>query len=446
MRSKLPKVLQPLSGRPLLEHVLNAARAVKPDRIVIVYGYGAQQVRDAFPDTDLRWALQDPPQGTGHAIQMASELLDDAGTTVILSGDVPLISPRTIERLAHACDGHSLALLTAQTQDPSGLGRIVRAADGTIERIMEEKDAKAAGRADVLAVNEIYTGVLAAPSAWLKRAVAGLSNDNAQKEYYLTDVIALARTQGLALSAAQPSSELEWQGMNDKAQLAALERAHQRERAHALMLAGTTVIDPSRIDIRGALTCEQDVLIDVGCVFEGVVHLAEGARIGAHCVVKDATICAGADIAPFSHIDGAQVGAASKIGPYARLRPGTVLSNDVHIGNFTEVKNSTVGAGSKANHLAYIGDATIGARVNVGAGTITCNYDGANKHRTVIEDDVFVGSDTQLVAPVTVRAGATIAAGTTLTKEAPAGALTLSRVKQTTLTGWKRPVKQKKEG
>jgi bifunctional UDP-N-acetylglucosamine pyrophosphorylase/glucosamine-1-phosphate N-acetyltransferase len=375
---------------------------------------------------------------------VAAAHLDPQGTTVVLSGDVPLIGAATIESLAAACAGDSLALLTALANDPSGLGRIVRGPGGVIERIMEEKDAKAAGRADVLALNEIYTGVLAAPSGWLKQAVGRLSNDNAQKEFYLTDVIAMARADGLALSAAQPGSELEWQGMNDKLQLAALERAHQRQIANALMLSGTTVIDPARIDVRGSLTCEADVVIDVGCVFEGTVRLGEGVRIGAHCVIKDATIGPGTDVAAFTHIESAIVGDAAKLGPYARLRPGTVLAKHVHIGNFTEVKNSHIDAGAKANHLAYIGDATIGKEVNIGAGTITCNYDGANKHRTVIEDGAFIGSDTQLVAPVTVGAGAVVGAGTTLTKNAPAGALTLSRVKQSSIPGWKRPVKQKK--
>ncbi len=444
MRSKLPKVLQPLAGRALLGHVLDTARSLKPDRMVVVHGYGAAQVRAAFPETDLRWALQDPPQGTGHAVQMASEHLADEGVTVILSGDVPLIRASTISALAQSCGASSLAVLSAFASDPSGLGRIVRGAGGVIERIMEEKDAKAAGRADVLAMNEIYTGVLAAPSAWLKSAVKRLSNDNAQKEYYLTDVIAMARADGLTLTAAQPASELEWQGMNDKAQLAMLERAHQREIAQGLMIAGTTIIDPARIDVRGRLSCGADVLIDVGCVFEGTVQLGEGVVVGAHCVLRNATIGPGTQIAPFTHIDSTTCGANAKLGPFARLRPGTTLADEVHIGNFTEVKNSEIGVGSKANHLAYIGDATIGARVNVGAGTITCNYDGANKFRTIIEDDVFIGSDTQLIAPVTVGKGATIGAGTTLTKNAPENALTLTRVKQITLTSWKRPVKQKK--
>ncbi len=446
MKSSLPKVLQLLAGRALLSHVLETARSLSPTRIVVVYGYGAAQVRAAFPEPDLAWALQDPPQGTGHAVQMAVPQLEDAGTTIILSGDVPLIGQATIADLVNTCGAESLALLTAMATNPSGLGRIVRAADGSVERIMEEKDARAAGRTDVLAGNEIYTGVLAAPSAWLKKAVLRLTNDNAQREFYLTDIVAMARADGLKLTASHPTSELEWQGMNDKVQLAQLERAHQSQLAQSLMVSGTTLVDPARIDIRGTLTCDQDVLIDVGCIFEGRVHLGVGTRVGAYCVLRNATIGAGSDIAPFTHIDDAICGAKVKLGPYARLRPGTTLADDVHIGNFTEVKNSSVGAGSKANHLAYIGDATIGARVNVGAGTITCNYDGANKHRTIIEDDVFIGSDTQLVAPITVRAGATIAAGTTLTKEAPANALTLSRVKQSTFVGWKRPVKQQKKG
>ena len=444
MRSKLPKVLQPLAGRALLGHVLETARSLNPDRIVIVHGYGAAEVRAAFPEPDLRWALQDPPQGTGHAVQMAAEHLFDGGVTVVLSGDVPLIRASTVTALAALCGPNLLSVLSAFASDPSGLGRIVRGPGGGVERIMEEKDAKAAGRADVLALNEIYTGVLAAPSAWLKSAVKRLTNDNAQKEYYLTDVIAMAGADGLTLSAAQPSSDLEWQGMNDKVQLAALECAYQHSLADALMLAGTTLSDPARIDIRGTLTCDTDVTIDVGCVFEGTVHLGEGVKVGPYCVLRDATIGAGTQIAAFTHIDSAQCGANARLGPYARLRPGTVLADDVHIGNFTEVKNSEIGVGSKANHLAYIGDASIGARVNVGAGTITCNYDGANKHRTVIEDDVFIGSDTQLVAPITVRKGATIGAGTTLTKSAPEHALTLTRVKQTTIASWKRPVKQKK--
>jgi bifunctional UDP-N-acetylglucosamine pyrophosphorylase / glucosamine-1-phosphate N-acetyltransferase len=446
MRAKLPKVLQPLAGKPLLGHVLDAARALKPDRIVVVYGYGAEQVRAAFPDPDLRWALQDPPQGTGHAVQMAAAQLDDAGTTIILSGDIPLMQTQTMATLAKACSGSSLALLTAFTDDPSGLGRIVRDAHGNVQSIMEEKDAKAAGRADVLAVKEIYTGTLAAPSGWLKKAVNNLSNDNAQKEFYLTDVIAMARADTLALSATHPASALEWLGMNDKVQLAALERAYQRELANALMIAGTTVIDPARIDIRGKLSCAQDVVIDVGCVFEGNVSLGEGVQIGAHCVLRDVTLGARTKVAPFSHIDSATAGEEATIGPFARLRPGTTLADRVHIGNFTEVKNGQIDVGSKVNHLSYIGDATIGKNVNVGAGTITCNYDGVNKHRTVIEDDAFIGSDTQLIAPVTVGAGATIAAGTTLTKRAPNGALTLSRAKQTTIEGWKRPVKQQKKG
>jgi bifunctional UDP-N-acetylglucosamine pyrophosphorylase / glucosamine-1-phosphate N-acetyltransferase len=445
MKSNLPKVLQPLAGRPLLAHVLATARSVHPKKMVVVYGYGAAHVRAAFPEPDLAWALQDPPLGTGHAVQMAvAHLSDDAATTIVLNGDVPLIQAHTITALVSACAGTTLTLLTAIADDPSGLGRIVRTADGGVERIMEEKDAKAAGRSDVLALKEIYTGVLAAPTAWLKQAVMRLTNDNAQKEYYLTDLIAMARAVGLPVNAKHPASPLEWLGVNDKVQLADLERQHQASIAHQLMLDGTTLADATRITVRGALTCGPDVFIDVGCVFEGTVTLGEGVRVGPYCVIKDATIGARTEIAAYTHIDNARVGEEAKLGPYARLRPGTTLADDTHIGNFTEVKNSEVGRGSKANHLAYIGDATIGERVNIGAGTITCNYDGANKHRTIIEDDVFVGSDSQLVAPITVRAGATIAAGTTLTKHAPAGALTLTRVKQVSIEGWKRPVKKKK--
>jgi bifunctional UDP-N-acetylglucosamine pyrophosphorylase / glucosamine-1-phosphate N-acetyltransferase len=444
MKSSVPKVLQPIAGRPLLGHVLNTARTLAPARMVVVHGYGAAQVRSAFPQTDLAWALQDPPQGTGHAVQMAAPALMDEGVTVILNGDVPLIRAETISALQNTCGANGLALLTAFAPDPSGLGRIVRNADGSVARIMEEKDARAEGRADILAINEIYTGVLAAPTIWLKAAVFRLNNANAQKEYYLTDLVAMARDDGLTISAAHPESNLEWQGINDKVQLAELERAYQLQLATALMRNGATLADPARIDIRGHLTCESDVEIDVGCVFEGHVHIGAGAKIGAYCIVKDAQLGAGTEVAPFTHIDSATCGTNVKLGPYARLRPGTTLDNDVHIGNFTEVKNSAIGAGSKANHLAYVGDATVGKNVNIGAGTITCNYDGANKHRTVIEDDAFIGSDTQLVAPVIVRAGATIAAGTTLTKEAPAGALTLTRVKQISIATWKRPVKQKK--
>jgi len=352
---------------------------------------------------------------------------------------VPLTTVATLRRLVEAAGSDKLGILTVEQANPFGLGRIVRE-DGKIVRIVEEKDATEAERA----IKEINSGIMAIPTRHLKKWLAALSNNNAQGEYYLTDIVAQAVANGVPVVSSQPSGEWEVAGVNSKVQLAELERRHQLNIAHALLERGVTLMDPARIDVRGELICGRDVTIDVGCVFEGRVELADGVRIGAHCVLVDATVGAGANIKPFSHIDDATIGAASQIGPYARLRPGTTLGEDVHIGNFVEVKNSTVAAHSKANHLAYVGDATVGSRVNIGAGVITCNYDGANKFRTVIEDDVFVGSDTQLIAPVTVGKGATLAAGTTLTKDAPAGKLTISRSKQVTIDNWKRPVKIKK--
>ncbi|MBB6134395.1 bifunctional UDP-N-acetylglucosamine pyrophosphorylase/glucosamine-1-phosphate N-acetyltransferase [Massilia aurea] len=384
-------------------------------------------------------ALQEPQQGTGHAVMQAVPQLDDDQPTIVLYGDVPLTTVATLRRLVEAAGSDKLGILTVEQANPFGLGRIVRE-DGKIVRIVEEKDATEAERA----IKEINSGIMAIPTRHLKKWLAALSNNNAQGEYYLTDIVAQAVADGVPVVSSQPSGEWEVAGVNSKVQLAELERRHQLNIAHALLERGVTLMDPARIDVRGELICGRDVTIDVGCVFEGRVELADGVRIGAHCVLVDATVGAGANIKPFSHIDDATIGAASQIGPYARLRPGTTLGEDVHIGNFVEVKNSTVAAHSKANHLAYVGDATIGSRVNIGAGVITCNYDGANKFRTVIEDDVFVGSDTQLIAPVTVGKGATLAAGTTLTKDAPAGKLTISRSKQITIDSWKRPVKIKK--
>jgi bifunctional UDP-N-acetylglucosamine pyrophosphorylase/glucosamine-1-phosphate N-acetyltransferase len=325
--------------------------------------------------------------------------------------------------------------------DPTGYGRIVRDDEGRIVKIVEQKDATDAERA----IREVNTGIIVAPTRALKTWLSRLSNHNAQREYYLTDIIAMAVRDGIPVESVQPAQVWETLGVNSKAQLAELERIQQRTIANRLLEQGVTLADPARIDVRGELRCGRDVEIDVGCVFEGEVTLADGVRIGAHCVISNANINEGATIKPFCHIEDANVGAGSQIGPYARLRPGTVLGNDVHIGNFVEVKNSEFGANSKANHLAYLGDASVGARVNIGAGTITCNYDGANKHRTVIEDDAFIGSDSQLVAPVTVGRGATIGAGTTLTKDAPAGSLTISRARQASLSGWQRPMKQKKQ-
>jgi len=384
-------------------------------------------------------ALQEPQQGTGHAVMQAVPQLDDDQPTIVLYGDVPLTTVATLRRLVEAAGSDKLGILTVEQANPFGLGRIVRE-DDKIVRIVEEKDATEAERA----IKEINSGIMAIPTRHLKKWLAALSNNNAQGEYYLTDIVAQAVADGVPVVSSQPSGEWEVAGVNSKVQLAELERRHQLNIAHALLERGVTLMDPARIDVRGELICGRDVTIDVGCVFEGRVELADGVRIGAHCVLVDATVGAGANIKPFSHIDDATIGAASQIGPYARLRPGTTLGEDVHIGNFVEVKNSTVAAHSKANHLAYVGDATIGSRVNIGAGVITCNYDGANKFRTVIEDDVFVGSDTQLIAPVTVGKGATLAAGTTLTKDAPAGKLTISRSKQVTIDSWKRPVKIKK--
>jgi bifunctional UDP-N-acetylglucosamine pyrophosphorylase/glucosamine-1-phosphate N-acetyltransferase len=422
MRSDLPKVLHPIAGKPMLGHVLDTARQLGAARICAVYGHGGERVREALAADDLAWARQEPQLGTGHAVLQALPSIDATAATLVLYGDVPLIRAATLRRLIDAAGAGRLALLTAHLDDPHGYGRIVRVG-GKVTRIVEEKDADDAERA----IREINTGILVAPGAALARWLPQLGNRNAQGEYYLTDIVQLAVAEGMEVVTAHPADNWETDGINSKAQLARLERIHQRNLAEALMEQGVTLADPARIDVRGSLECGRDVFIDVNCVFEGKVVLGDGVKIAANCVLQDAV-----------------VGAGSVVGPFARLRPGTVLAEDVHIGNFVEVKNSTVAAHSKANHLAYIGDATVGSRVNVGAGTITCNYDGANKHRTVIEDDVFIGSDTQLVAPVTVGRGATLGAGTTLTRDAPPEQLTVSRAKQVSVAGWKRPVKQKK--
>jgi bifunctional UDP-N-acetylglucosamine pyrophosphorylase/glucosamine-1-phosphate N-acetyltransferase len=444
MHSDLPKVLHPLAGKPLLGHVLDAARNIGATNICVVYGHGGEQVRAALDAPDLTWALQEPQLGTGHAVMQALPQLAVAVSpaptfTLVLYGDVPLTRASTLQRLIAAAGSDSLALLTAHVDNPHGYGRIVRVG-GKVTRIVEEKDADDAERA----IGEINTGILVAPTAALARWLPGLGNRNAQGEYYLTDIVALAVAEGIPVVTAHPDAAWETEGVNSKVQLAVLERVHQRNIAAALMEAGVTLNDPARIDVRGELSCGRDVAIDVNCVFEGRVELADGVTIGANCVLKNCRIGGGAKIAPFCHIEDAVVGAESKVGPYARLRPGTELGRDVHVGNFVEVKNSSIADHSKANHLAYLGDATIGSRVNVGAGTITCNYDGANKFRTVIEDDAFIGSDTQLVAPVTVGRGATLGAGTTLTRDAPPDQLTVSRAKQMSIPGWKRPVKLKK--
>ena len=440
MRSVLPKVLQPLAAKPMLAHVLDTARILEARRIVVVYGHGGEVVREALDAPDLAWARQDPPQGTGHAVQQAMPLVEDGDTALILYGDVPLIGVPTLQRLMAAAGEKRLALLTVHMTDPTGYGRILRDAAGKVTRIVEEKDATPEERR----VCEVNTGILAAPVERLRHWLANLKNDNAQGEYYLTDIIAMAVADGLEVITTQPDAFEETLGVNNKTQLAELERIYQRNIARGLTDAGVTVIDPARIDVRGSLICGRDVEIDINCIFEGCVELGDGVRIGANCVVKNSRIGAGSKIAAFSQIEDTVMGEVCVIGPYARTRPGTVLGKDVHLGNFVEVKNSVIADHSKANHLAYVGDADIGQRVNVGAGTITCNYDGANKFRTIIEDDVFIGSDTQLVAPVRVGRGATLGAGTTLSKDAPADQLTVSRAKQVSVAGWKRPVKAKK--
>ncbi|WP_208278977.1 bifunctional UDP-N-acetylglucosamine diphosphorylase/glucosamine-1-phosphate N-acetyltransferase GlmU [Massilia oculi] len=445
MQSALPKVLHPLAGKPLLRHVIDTARSMSPQKLCVIYGHGGAAVPDMVSalaqetGVTIDTALQQPQLGTGHAVMQAVPQLDDGSATLVLYGDVPLTTADTLRRLVEAAGSDKLGILTVEQANPFGLGRIVRE-NGKIVRIVEEKDASEAERA----IREINSGIMAIPTRHLKKWLAALSNNNAQGEYYLTDIVAQAVADGVPVVSAQPSGEWEVAGVNSKVQLAELERRHQLNIAHALLEKGVTLMDPARIDVRGELICGRDVVIDVGCVFEGKVELADGVKVGANCVLVGVTVGLGANIKPFCHIEGATIGAASQIGPYARLRPGTELGEDVHVGNFVEVKNSTVAAHSKANHLAYIGDATVGSRVNIGAGVITCNYDGANKFRTVIEDEVFVGSDSQLVAPVTIGKGATLGAGTTLTKDAPAGKLTISRPKQITIEGWKRPVKVKK--
>ncbi|MGE5946675.1 MAG: bifunctional UDP-N-acetylglucosamine diphosphorylase/glucosamine-1-phosphate N-acetyltransferase GlmU [Betaproteobacteria bacterium] len=439
MHSNLPKVLHPVAGKALAQHVIDTARSLAPEKLVVVYGHGGDVVRATLAAPDLAWAEQAQQLGTGHAVAQALPELTPADQTLVLYGDVPLTTASTLKRLLHAGqDG--LSVLTVDLASPSGYGRIVRDAAGQVVRIVEEKDASPAEKA----ISEVNTGIMAIPTARLADWLGKLKNDNAQGEYYLTDVVALAVAEGLPVRTAQPDGEWEVLGVNSKVQLAELERQHQRNLAGQLLVAGVRLADPERIDIRGELVHGRDVAIDVGCVFEGRVELADAVEVGPYCVLKNVKVGAGTRIAAFCHFEDALIGPDGVLGPYARLRPGTELGPEVHIGNFVEVKKSRIAAQSKANHLAYIGDAEIGERVNVGAGTITCNYDGANKHKTVIEDDVFIGSDSQLVAPVRVGRGATLGAGTTLTKDAPPDALTVSRAKQVSLTGWSRPVKVKK--
>jgi bifunctional UDP-N-acetylglucosamine pyrophosphorylase / glucosamine-1-phosphate N-acetyltransferase len=452
MKSSLPKVLHPIGGMPIIQRVVQAARALHPERIIVVVGHGQEAVKAALsttrPDQDLHFAAQWPEQlGTGHAVQQAVPLIDNDATVLILNGDVPLVSTATLARLRDVGDNGAVALLTAHLPDAKHYGRVTRSTQGAVTGIVEYKNATETQRK----ITEWNAGMYAAPGAALKRWLGTLTNANPQGEYLLTDIVAQAVAEGVQVAATSPINLWEVDGVNDKVELAALERMYQTTLAHHWMRAvGAHIVDPQRFDARGDFSCSADVTIDINCVFEGDVNLGQGVKVGAHCLLKNVEVRAGTEILPFTHIEGAgageariKIGANCRIGPYARIRPGTVLAEEVHIGNFVEVKNAQVAAQSKANHLAYVGDATVGSRVNIGAGTITCNYDGVNKHRTIIEDDVFIGSDTQLVAPVTVRRGATLGAGTTLTSEAPADKLTLSRAKQLTLERWKRPEKKK---
>ena len=437
MHSNLPKVLHPIAGKALVSHVIDTARSLSPQTLCLVYGHGGDAVRTTLAAPDLAWALQEPQLGTGHAVQQALPHLKGDGTTLVLYGDVPLIQAETLKRLLQAAQD-ALAILTVELDDPSGYGRIVRNTKREVVRIVEQKDSTPEERS----IREINTGIMAMPTARLGEWLGRLSNNNAQKEYYLTDIVSMAVADGLPIHTANPKHAWEVLGVNSKVQLAELERIAQRKTAEELMESGVRLADPARFDVRGELVCGRDVFIDVNCVFEGEVVLDEAVEVGPNCVIKNARIGAGTRLAAFTHIEDAVVGPDGRIGPFARLRPGTELAEDVHVGNFVEIKKSTIAAHSKANHLAYIGDATIGSRVNVGAGTITCNYDGANKFLTIIEDDVFIGSDTQLVAPVRVGRGATVGAGTTVTKEVPPDSLAITRVKQVSLVGWKRPGKR----
>lgn len=437
MRSELPKVLQPLAGRPLLSHVLDTARALQAADIAVVYGHGGDAVRTACAADDLRWALQSEQLGTGHAVQQAAPDIPDANQALVLYGDVPLLTASTLQRLIDATATDEVSLLTVELQDPTGYGRIIRN-DGRVIASIEERDASDEQRA----VTEINTGVMIAPGAKLKRWLASLTNNNAQGEYYLTDVIALAVQDGTTVNGIKADNWTEVMGINDKKQLAEAERALQARLVDELMAQGVGFADPARVDIRGKLHCGKDVFIDINAIFEGDVALGDGVHIEANNLIRDSQLGAGTVVHSNCHIEGASSGSDCEIGPFARLRPGAELANRVKIGNFVEVKKSTIADGSKINHLTYIGDARIGTGVNVGAGTITCNYDGANKHQTIIGDQVFIGSGVNLVAPVEIGAGATIGAGSTITKAAPDGQLTLERSKQVSIPGWKKPVKK----
>jgi bifunctional UDP-N-acetylglucosamine pyrophosphorylase/glucosamine-1-phosphate N-acetyltransferase len=452
MKSRLPKVLQRLAGKPLLGHVLATAAQLKARSAIVITGHGAAEVEAAVSLSAgalaVKFVRQEPQWGTGHAVQQAVPVLADDGLVVVLSGDVPLTRPETLQALMHCvrkagATADSLALLTLDMPNPTGYGRIVRTPKGdSVLAIVEQKDASS----EQLQIQEVYSGIMAVPAKQLKTWLAKLDNQNAQGEYYLTDVVKWAVADGVKVVAHRIQDELQVTGVNSPQQLAQLERAYQLQQANELMLQGVRLVDPARLDVRGDLHCEADVEIDVNCVFEGQVHLGEGVRIGPNCVIANARIAAGAVIHAFTHIDGEKlgviVGEGAMIGPFARLRPGAQLGAEVHIGNFVEVKNSTLAKGAKANHLAYLGDATVGERVNFGAGSITANYDGANKHRTVIENDVHIGSNCVLIAPVTIGTGGTVGGGSAISKSTEAGALSVARGRQTSIANWERPKKK----
>jgi bifunctional UDP-N-acetylglucosamine pyrophosphorylase/glucosamine-1-phosphate N-acetyltransferase len=438
MRSSLPKVLHGLGGRPLLAHVIETARALDSADIHVVIGHGAGQVQDAFPDPDIHWVMQEQQLGTGHAVAQVMPAVADDHTVLVMYGDVPLISAATLEPLCVTAEQGFVGLLTAELDDPAGYGRILHHADGSISGIVEEKDASAAQSA----INEINTGFMAAPAARLQRWVDALDNDNAQGEFYLTDVISRAVSDGVSVRGIRADNLQEVLGINDRIQLALQERWYQQRQAARCMREGVTLLDPARFDLRGRLTNGEDVVIDINAVLEGEVVLGDRVTLGPNVTLCNVRVGDDVNILANCVIEDAVIGSGSRIGPFARLRPETRLAEHTHVGNFVEIKKSDVGRGSKVNHLSYIGDTTIGQDVNIGAGTITCNYDGACKHRTVIGDNVFIGSDTQLVAPVEIQDGATIGAGSTITRDAPANALTLSRAPQQTRDGWKRPVKK----
>jgi bifunctional UDP-N-acetylglucosamine pyrophosphorylase/glucosamine-1-phosphate N-acetyltransferase len=435
MRSDLPKVLQPLAGRPLLAHVLDTARTLRPAAVHVVYGHGGERVPEALTDTGVDWVCQAEQLGTGHAVAQALPGIADDDVVLVLYGDVPLVEAGTLEALVAEATGGRLALLTVALDDPAGYGRIVRGDDGRVREIVEEKDADAATRA----IDEVNTGILACGAGALRGWLDRVGNDNSQGEYYLTDVVGLAVADGVEVAATAAPTAVEVLGVNNRGQLAALERHYQRAQAERLMTEGVTLADPARFDLRGRVEVGRDVFIDVGAVLEGTVVLGDRARIGANCVLRDAVIGADSVIEAHSIVEAAEVGRGCSVGPFARLRPQTRLGDGGRIGNFVETKKATIGPGSKVNPLSYVGDAEVGAGVNIGAGTITCNYDGQAKHLTRIEDGVFIGSDTQLVAPVTVGAGATVGAGTTVTRDVPAESLAVSRAPQRTVAGWRRP-------